>query len=347
MLGILPEEGAGFVGNPAGIRRQPAIKHIPKQQTLWYTSFQQPEVYEEKRKDLIQMKMKHLGAVLLLCIGMAIPCFAEYDSTVIKEVQQALNDAGFNCGTADGIAGKATANAIMEYQKANGLPEDGVISDELLESLGVSQYADILQQSLGGGTSQDTEASEEDSAASDTTIADGELSIDDLFTPAKFVDAYNRFYLDRSSGQNDEYVLSLSDENADQTILTYSSTNSSTLSNRTGKGFCLQYDPQDTDGEEADENAVYSKAVFKFDLSDYKNSLLTDLLNVGSILEKFLQEPRLQMWFTSSWDAVFFALGKNNDPVYDSFKGEKVEFELHLDEDREYLYIWMTPVKAE
>ena len=84
------------------------------------------------------MKRMHIGIVTLFCcMFMAVFCFADYDSSVIKEVQQALNDAGFDCGTADGIAGKATAGAIMEYQKANGLTEDGEISDELLKSLGI------------------------------------------------------------------------------------------------------------------------------------------------------------------------------------------------------------------
>ena len=35
-----------------------------------------------------------------------------YDSTIIQQVQQALNDAGFDCGTPDGIAGKGTAAAV-------------------------------------------------------------------------------------------------------------------------------------------------------------------------------------------------------------------------------------------
>ena len=55
----------------------------------------------------------------------------------VKEVQHALNDAGFDCGTPDGIAGKGTAAAVSAYQEANGLPVDGQISEELLASLGI------------------------------------------------------------------------------------------------------------------------------------------------------------------------------------------------------------------
>lgn len=38
-----------------------------------------------------------------------------------KWVQEKLNNLGYSCGTADGIAGNNTMNAIHEFQKSNGL----------------------------------------------------------------------------------------------------------------------------------------------------------------------------------------------------------------------------------
>lgn len=55
----------------------------------------------------------------------------------VKAVQQALNDAGFDCGKPDGSAGKKTAAAISAYQQANGLEETGEISFALLNALGL------------------------------------------------------------------------------------------------------------------------------------------------------------------------------------------------------------------
>lgn len=60
------------------------------------------------------------------------------DNSTIRIVQQALNEAGFNCGTPDGVAGSGTKAAIQEYQKSKKLNVNGVITDELLESLGVA-----------------------------------------------------------------------------------------------------------------------------------------------------------------------------------------------------------------
>jgi peptidoglycan hydrolase-like protein with peptidoglycan-binding domain len=46
-----------------------------------------------------------------------------YRSELVKCVQLRLNELGFNCGTADGIAGTNTMSAIAKFQKANNLGE--------------------------------------------------------------------------------------------------------------------------------------------------------------------------------------------------------------------------------
>ena len=57
------------------------------------------------------------------------------DKETVKKVQEALNKAGHDCGTADGISGKKTAAAIEEYQKEKNLKVTGVIDNDLLISL--------------------------------------------------------------------------------------------------------------------------------------------------------------------------------------------------------------------
>lgn len=47
---------------------------------------------------------------------------------VVKPIQKRLNALGFDCGTADGIIGKKTSNAICSYQKAKGCVVDGEIT---------------------------------------------------------------------------------------------------------------------------------------------------------------------------------------------------------------------------
>lgn len=59
------------------------------------------------------------------------------DATTIRIVQQALNEAGYNCGTPDGLIGGKTTEAITAYQTKKGISVNGLVTDELLQSLGV------------------------------------------------------------------------------------------------------------------------------------------------------------------------------------------------------------------
>ena len=84
-------------------------------------------------------KIIALALAALLALTMVSALAAEYnDKGTVKQVQQALNDAGFNCGTPDGAAGKKTKQAIMDFQAENGLEQTGVIDDALLAALGVT-----------------------------------------------------------------------------------------------------------------------------------------------------------------------------------------------------------------
>ena len=60
------------------------------------------------------------------------------DKQSIKIIQATLNAEGYDCGTADGIAGKRTKAAIEKYQQENGMAVTGIITDELTNSLGLT-----------------------------------------------------------------------------------------------------------------------------------------------------------------------------------------------------------------
>ena len=59
------------------------------------------------------------------------------DAATVKKVQEALNAAGFNCSTADGVAGPKTREAMHQYQQANGLEVTDQITDALLNAMGI------------------------------------------------------------------------------------------------------------------------------------------------------------------------------------------------------------------
>ena len=60
------------------------------------------------------------------------------DAAVVRMVQEALNAAGFDCGTPDGQAGSKTRAALEAYQRDKGINVNGVITDELLEAMGIA-----------------------------------------------------------------------------------------------------------------------------------------------------------------------------------------------------------------
>ncbi len=61
------------------------------------------------------------------------------DRATVQLVQQALNAAGYNCGTPDGVAGANTTTAINNYETDHGLTVNGVVTEQLLESLGIAE----------------------------------------------------------------------------------------------------------------------------------------------------------------------------------------------------------------
>jgi hypothetical protein len=56
-------------------------------------------------------------------------------SEEVREVQKRLQGFGFNPGPADGVAGRMTAAAVMNYQLSRGQPQNGDIDRDLLEQL--------------------------------------------------------------------------------------------------------------------------------------------------------------------------------------------------------------------
>lgn len=55
----------------------------------------------------------------------------------VKTLQQALNKAGCNCGTVDGIFGMNTDAAVKRYQDMKGLVVDGIVGEKTRKALGI------------------------------------------------------------------------------------------------------------------------------------------------------------------------------------------------------------------
>ena len=55
----------------------------------------------------------------------------------VTAIQRALKDGGYYYGNIDGIYGTATRNAVINFQRDNGLNTDGIAGQKTLAALGV------------------------------------------------------------------------------------------------------------------------------------------------------------------------------------------------------------------
>lgn len=89
-------------------------------------------------------------AALALAAGNAAFAAAPLEQDLVRNVQQALEDRGVEAGPIDGIWGPKTAQALKEFQRANGLEASGRLDGATLSALGIP--AD--QRAASGGTSR-------------------------------------------------------------------------------------------------------------------------------------------------------------------------------------------------
>lgn len=60
-------------------------------------------------------------------------------SKEVTAIQTALKEKGYYTFKVDGIFGSRTKNAVMKFQKDNGLTVDGIVGDKTLKALGISK----------------------------------------------------------------------------------------------------------------------------------------------------------------------------------------------------------------
>ena len=92
-------------------------------------------------KNLLKPTLPSLCLILCLCTLLIPASFAFESSTLyngcrgdeVRELQQALIDLGFLNGTADGVFGNKTENAVRAFQKKNRLTVDGLAGSKTRE----------------------------------------------------------------------------------------------------------------------------------------------------------------------------------------------------------------------
>jgi len=64
--------------------------------------------------------------------------YGQHHASTVRDVQQALQDKGFEVGPIDGIMGPRTRNALREFQQRQGLRGAGQLNQETLAALNVN-----------------------------------------------------------------------------------------------------------------------------------------------------------------------------------------------------------------
>lgn len=76
--------------------------------------------------------------IFMLCISAGALSKMGSTGKEVSDIQSRLQSLGYYTGKIDGIYGTATKNAVVNFQKANGLVADGVVGSKTMAALGLN-----------------------------------------------------------------------------------------------------------------------------------------------------------------------------------------------------------------
>ena len=78
------------------------------------------------------------------------------DSSQVSQLQQALNDKGFNAGAVDGKMGPKTKSALKQFQQKQGLTASGQLDSQTVAALSINASSSSTSTSGMSGTNGST-----------------------------------------------------------------------------------------------------------------------------------------------------------------------------------------------
>lgn len=134
---VLQQYGLGI---PGRFDKQTDIlyKSLHKKEEIWFRDYMEQYcaswlLYNYENKAQIIFYFTADDKVTVITYYPDIKVSPDRETT--KAIQACLNDAGYDCGTPDGVAGKKTRTAIKKFQKDHDLFQSGLIDDSLLKCL--------------------------------------------------------------------------------------------------------------------------------------------------------------------------------------------------------------------
>lgn len=87
------------------------------------------------------IKITALAVSLALAVLIPVNALSKMGSAggEVSQIQSVLKDEGYYTGNIDGIFGTKTKNAVIAFQKANGLTADGIVGSATLSALNITQ----------------------------------------------------------------------------------------------------------------------------------------------------------------------------------------------------------------
>ena len=105
----------------------------------------------------MKKKICFLLLIIMFITTTALTVFATFrrgsSGSEVRKIQEKLKRWGYYSGSVDGIYGSGTESAVKKFQKANGLKADGIAGKATLNAMGIS--SSNSSSSSGGNNSND------------------------------------------------------------------------------------------------------------------------------------------------------------------------------------------------
>ena len=105
------------------------------------------------------------------------------DNSQVSQIQQALNEKGYNVGAVDGQMGPKTKSALKQFQQAQGLQASGKVDQQTLAALSIGANGPNASAEMSNATSSTSSTQSTSSTPSTPSTSTGASTPNSPNTP--------------------------------------------------------------------------------------------------------------------------------------------------------------------